>query len=192
MNLHFLLKVNTRFLKFTIKIWFCFEHWKTSIKIFTTYPIKQTRTKIERQWFTGQRFFSWALDRADEQDYQIHRFFNKFWHCVTLLFTAKLKNKSVFRKYKRFIYFTFFSGMFNMMEANSFLSSTAAESVSVSTPNRRDVKKPLALRVSPIRGQNAIFRRSDFSNDSNLFSSRSLASTYRGFVYPRLKFPIDF
>jgi len=61
---------------------------------------------------------------------------------------------------------------------NSFLSSTFTENVnvSVSTPNRDDIKKP-SIRASPIPGTTAMFRRSEFS-DLNLLSSNSIASSY--------------
>jgi hypothetical protein len=88
----------------------------------------------------------------------------------------------------QFIFFKFdfifrvrlrFSALQNPMQ--SFLSSSTAEHVSVSTPNRKDVQK-LNIRLSPIPGRNAaMFRRSEFS-DTNLLSSHSVASMYRGFV----------
>ncbi|KAI6182051.1 hypothetical protein M3Y97_00338700 [Aphelenchoides bicaudatus] len=56
----------------------------------------------------------------------------------------------------------------------SFLSSSTNE-IGISTPNRRDTQR-LKIRLSPILGQKALFRQSEFS-DHGFLSSQSTAAT---------------
>lgn len=62
----------------------------------------------------------------------------------------------------------------------SFLSSSTNE-IGISTPNRRDTQR-LKIRLSPILGQKALFRQSEFSDHGFLSSQSTAATICREFV----------